>query len=255
MKRKTSVRSYERRDGTKVSAHDRTIDASDLPKYNSDNYFEGLRSAREESYRNLKQYHRIIYNLRDELFDMYDEAVGVFYVGKARQLASMDIEYIILESGAYEYDGNRIVLMSEHKPTFKLKDVHVKPPESNESLKIARQKLKNRESTIRRVRKENQMKLKSDSFPNGWEAQYENDKNTLLPVFYAEYEKKNMAGDGHETNVLAVSENGREYYVIIQRIVYGRSILKPMRETMGPYVNYFEAHAIARSWIQENPNG
>jgi hypothetical protein len=38
MKRKTSVRSYERRDGTKVSAHDRTIDASSAPKVNADSY-------------------------------------------------------------------------------------------------------------------------------------------------------------------------------------------------------------------------
>jgi hypothetical protein len=38
MKRKTSVRSYERKDGTKVSAHDRTIDASNAPKVNAGNY-------------------------------------------------------------------------------------------------------------------------------------------------------------------------------------------------------------------------
>ena len=46
MKRKTSVRSYERRDGTKVSAHDRTIDASSAPKANVESYKPPVKERR-----------------------------------------------------------------------------------------------------------------------------------------------------------------------------------------------------------------
>jgi hypothetical protein len=45
MKRKTSVRSYERKDGTKVSAHDRTIDASDIPKTSAGSYVKPPRNS------------------------------------------------------------------------------------------------------------------------------------------------------------------------------------------------------------------
>ena len=38
MKRKTNVRSYERRDGTKVQAHERSVDATSLPKTNTSSY-------------------------------------------------------------------------------------------------------------------------------------------------------------------------------------------------------------------------
>ena len=137
MKRKTSVRSYERRDGTKVRSHERSVDAASLPKSNSESYVKPPRNSdvdlSPEEYKGVKVYfERLPYG--DIQAKFYNEDKGVWEatfhttVSAAYREAQERIDEIVfIPHGGYTVSnrGGFEVQLSEDGTQARLRSVFV----------------------------------------------------------------------------------------------------------------------------------